>query len=275
MRVSVLGSGSRGNAILIDAGSTRVLVDAGFGVRTLARRLADVGCAPESISALVLTHEHVDHSQGALAACARWNWPLFATAGTLANLPTPLVPVRMIAHGQSWSIGDLVGTSSPVPHDAADCAALVFEHAAHGARAGIALDLGHIPEGLVAAFERLDVLVIEANHDRQQLLAGPYPWMLKQRILGPHGHLGNDGAAEFVARCAHRGLRTVLLAHLSETNNSPALAVDAVRTALRRRGRLAARAPDQVFAASQRAALGPVHCSPGRSPSVGQLELSI
>jgi phosphoribosyl 1,2-cyclic phosphodiesterase len=258
MRVSVLGSGSRGNAILLESGDTRVLVDVGFGPRSLARRLRTVGCAPESITGVVLTHEHVDHASGALAACARWGWSLHATAGTLAALPSSEVPMRTIAHGQSWAIGDLVGHSVAVPHDAADCAALVFEARSTGLRAGIALDLGHVPAQLPSFFARLDMLVVEANHDESQLMAGPYPWSLKQRILGAQGHLSNAAAAAFVAECAHVGLRTVVLAHLSETNNSPSLAVDSVRAALQRRGRVGLGTAQGVTVAHQGVPLGPL-----------------
>ncbi len=273
MRVSVLGSGSRGNAILVESGSTRVLVDAGFGPRALATRLRVLGCAPESITGVVLTHEHVDHASGALAACARWGWPLYATAGTLAALPEAMVPVRTIAHGQAWSIGDLAGQSVAVPHDAADCAALLFEDRRTGERTGIALDLGHVPAPLAPAFERLDLLVIEANHEVSQLMAGPYPWALKQRIAGDRGHLSNAGAAALVATCAHAGLRGVVLAHLSETNNSPALAVASVHAALTRRGR--AGAHTSVLAASQRFPLGPVSSRGGTAESSVQMELRL
>lgn len=271
MRVSVLGSGSRGNAILVDAGNTRLLVDVGFGPRTLALRLAAVGCAPESIAGVVLTHEHVDHAQGALQACEKWGWPLVATAGTLSKLPSSGVSLQTIAHGESWTVGDLRGESVSVPHDATDCAAYVFEHTHSGQRLGVALDLGHVPSGLLRAFERLDMLVVEANHDIAQLMGGPYPWMLKQRIASDTGHLGNHDAAAFVSDCAHPGLRAVILAHLSERNNSPALAVDTVRSALRRRGRAGAAAADQVRAASQRTVLGPIstHARPGdREPQL-------
>jgi len=273
MRVSVLGSGSRGNAILVESGATRVLVDAGFGPRALATRLRAVGCVPESITGLVLTHEHVDHASGALSACARWGWPLFATAGTLAALPEAMVPVRTIRHGQPWSIGDLGGESVAVPHDAADCAALVFEDRHTGARAGIALDLGHVPAHLPGAFARLDLLVIEANHDEPQLMAGPYPWALKQRIVGDRGHLSNTAAAAFVASCAHVGLRGVLLAHLSETNNSPSLAVETVRAALQHRGRWGAHA--SVIAAHQRHPVGPMTASADATAGAVQMELRL
>jgi phosphoribosyl 1,2-cyclic phosphodiesterase len=261
--------------MLVDAGGTRILVDAGFGVRTIAQRLAQLGCAPESISALVLTHEHVDHAQGAIAACARWGWPLFATSTTLAQLPTPIVPVRAITHGHAWSIGDVVGTSYAVPHDANDCAAFVFEQQASGERLGIALDLGHVPESLPSAFERLDMLVVEANHDLAQLMAGPYPWVLKQRIRSSTGHLSNEQAATFIAACAHKGLRAIVLAHLSETNNSPEQAVHTVGQALAARGRVGAALVSRVVAASQRVPLGPVSGHGALVVRAPQLELSL
>jgi len=273
MRVSVLGSGSRGNAIMIESGATRVLVDVGFGPRAIAARLRLLGCAPESITGVVLTHEHVDHACGALAACARWGWPLHATAGTLAALPTPVVPVRTIVHGTAWSVGDLAGQSVSVPHDAADCAALIFEDRQTGERAGIALDLGHAPASLLAALGRLDLLVVEANHDVAMLTAGPYPWPLKQRILGDRGHLSNAAAAALVGACAHPGLRAVVLAHLSETNNTPTLAVESVRCALHQRGRAGARAA--VMAAHQRIPLGPISAHLHRSTHAVQIELRL
>jgi phosphoribosyl 1,2-cyclic phosphodiesterase len=258
VQVSVLGSGSRGNALLVESGDTRVLVDCGFGPRAIARRLALLHRAPESIDALVLTHEHTDHAQGAMKACAKWGWPLYATAGTLAALPAPLSPVRVIAHGQPWSVGTLDGCSIAVPHDAADCAALRFDNRATGQRVGVALDLGHVPAGLAAFFALSDLLVIEANHDLAMLHAGPYPRRLKERIRGRRGHLDNGAAAELIAHCAHRGLRGVVLAHLSETNNAPAEAVRAVQEIAVARLAPARWAQTAVHAASQREPLGPV-----------------
>ncbi|HMS02632.1 MAG TPA: MBL fold metallo-hydrolase [Gemmatimonadaceae bacterium] len=274
MRLTVLGSGSRGNAILLDAGETRLLVDVGFGVRTIAARLRACGYAPESITGVVLTHEHVDHAQGALDACARWGWPLHATAGTLAALPTPVVPVRELAHGVPFSIGDVTGCGVAVPHDARDCTAYVFEHRRTGFRTGVALDLGTVPDALPSFFAYLDALVLEANHDEARLRAGPYPWVLKQRILGDLGHLSNAAAAALIGACAHRGLQTVVLAHLSETNNTPTLALEAVREALRQRGRAGSATRDAVRAATQRVPLGPLAGSADRLRP-RQLELSL
>ncbi len=275
LRVCVLGSGSRGNALLLESADTRVVVDAGFGPRALAKRLANVGCDPASVAALVLTHEHVDHAGGALAACAKWQWPLYATAGTLAALPTPVVPVRTVAHHTPWAIGALSFTAHPVPHDAADCVALVAESRASGARLGIALDLGHVPATLPTALERLDLLVLESNHDAAQLAAGPYPWMLKERIRGGRGHLSNRQAADLLRACAHRGLRGVILAHLSETNNSPDLAAIAARDALAARSRGRRFATEVVVSAQGHPTAPLCASSAARHTPIRQLEFSL
>ncbi len=275
LRLTVLGSGSRGNALLLEGGDTRLLVDAGFGPRALSARLGVAGCPPEAVTALVLTHEHTDHASGAADATARWGWPIVASAGTWPALP--------VARAAEWplltpSAGTAIGAfdvqAIPVPHDASEPMALVVTHRASGCRAGIALDLGHVPEPLVAAFAGLDLLVVEANHDPQRLAAGPYPWMLKRRIGGGTGHLPNAAAAALAARCAHRGLRGVVLAHLSEVNNTPALALEAARTALRRAGWRR----DAVVTASQGDVAGPVtagRASAGRGRDADPCQLPL
>jgi phosphoribosyl 1,2-cyclic phosphodiesterase len=238
--VTMLGSGSRGNAILIDGSEGTVLVDAGFGVRTLAKRFESAQRVPDDVGALLLTHEHVDHACGAAAACDRWSWPVHATAATLAALSvqasgSPMLTVPLADLGPTTICGFTV-EHAPVPHDAADCRALVLTDVRSGARAGIVLDTGHVPDGLSDFLERLDLLVLESNHDSALLTNGPYPWPLKQRISGGQGHLSNTDAAGLAAACAHRGLRGVVLAHLSETNNTPDLALSATRDALRKAG---------------------------------------
>ena len=238
LQITVLGSGSRGNAILIDGTDGAVLVDAGFGPRSLVRRLHVAGRRPEEISALVLTHEHTDHASGAAAACARWGWPLYGSAGTLEALGvgsgTVVSPreARVFTADGPTAIGGFLLETTSVPHDARDCRALVFTDIRSGARAGVAMDVGQVPDALPLAFERLDLIAVESNHDEQMLASGPYPWSLKQRISGGLGHLSNGAAAAFVGACAHRGLRGVLLTHLSETNNRPALAIERSRDAL-------------------------------------------
>lgn len=240
LRVTILGSGSRGNSLLIDSHDTTVLVDAGFNPRTLARRLALAGRRPEEVHALLLTHEHTDHACGAAAACLKWKWPLYATAGTLSHLPDAqamLSGTMVVARCHSaFSVGGLSVVATPVPHDANEAAALVITDVATGYRVGVATDLGHVPETLPRAFERLDLLVVESNHDERMLAEGPYPWMLKRRVGSNLGHLSNKQTAALLPQLAHKGLRAVVLAHLSETNNAPDIAVRDATQSLRKAG---------------------------------------
>ncbi|MCU0650310.1 MAG: MBL fold metallo-hydrolase [Gemmatimonadaceae bacterium] len=237
MRVTVLGSGSRGNAIVVEGGGMRVLVDAGFSPRALQARLAAARMAPESIDALLLTHEHTDHASGAADAVARWGWPVVATAGTFAALPALREASRMVLTATSaLALGALDVAAVPIAHDAREPVALVLADRHSGARAAIALDLGRAPDDFAQALGPLDLLVIEANHDAQRLADGPYPAMLKRRISGGSGHLSNAQTAHLLGACARVGLGAVILAHLSETNNTPELALGAVRPALRAAG---------------------------------------
>ena len=258
LRVTVLGSGSRGNAILVDGTEGTLLIDAGFSARAIMKRMAAVGRRPDQVSALVLTHEHTDHASGAVAACARWAWPLHATSGTLNAMTEMASGCPNAASSLSTTTATRVHgfdvTAVPVPHDARECAALVLTDRQSGLRVGIALDLGHVPTGLPEAFERLDLLVVESNHDERLLADGPYPWSLKQRIGGQLGHLSNGAAAAFAAACAHRSLRGVVLVHLSETNNTPEHAVVRTRDAMRRAGWRG----EALWAAHQTTPCGPI-----------------
>lgn len=250
IRVTVLGSGSSGNAILVRGSESAVLVDAGFGVRALAARLAQAGAAPSDVTSLLLTHEHTDHSCGAVDAARKWRWSLRANAETLVGLTKPpphgttveLVHCGATSKFDGWSV-DCVS----VPHDAAKPMAFALTDDRSGQRVGIVMDLGHTPPGLADALGPLDLLVVESNHDERMLVSGPYPWMLKRRIGGELGHLSNSAAASFIAACVSRRLRGVILAHLSRTNNEPELALTAARTALRRAGWRR----DAVWAATQ------------------------
>jgi len=208
--VTMLGSGSRGNAILVDGSAGSLLVDAGFGVRTLAKRFDAAARRPEDVGALLLTHEHVDHACGAAAACDRWSWTVHASAATHTALAVQAsgAPADVAVLGMSGQLS-LCGFTvehAPLPHDASDCRAFVLTDDASGARAGIVLDAGHVPEGLAAFLERLDLLVLESNHDEAMLANGPYPAPLKARIGGGQGHLSNRAASGLAAACAHRGL---------------------------------------------------------------------
>ena len=258
LRVTVLGSGSQGNSILVDGSEGSVLVDAGFGPRLLARRFRLVDRRPDRVSALLLTHEHSDHASGVRAACARWNWPVHAVSDTLqalAQLPDGCPPDAVaMTFNRVTSVCGFDVTPIAVPHDARACAALVHTDQRSGARVGIALDLGHVPNHLPEALARCDLLVVESNHDERMLANGPYPWQLKQRVGGMLGHLSNGAAASLIAGVAHPALRGVVLAHLSETNNTPLLALQRTRDALRRVGWRS----DNLWAATQSVPCGPV-----------------
>ncbi|MEA3245555.1 MAG: MBL fold metallo-hydrolase, partial [Gemmatimonadota bacterium] len=184
MRVVSLASGSSGNAILVDAGDTRILVDCGIGPRTLAKRLKAAGVAPESVSAVVVTHEHVDHTRGIPHALKRWPWTVIGSAGTLRAVRAlgPLVRDRARLARPHAQVGHLAIELVPVAHDANEPTAVAVTDGVTGIRAGIAHDLGEPSEALVRAFHGLDLLCIEANHDAGMLCSGPYPAYLKARI---------------------------------------------------------------------------------------------
>ena len=233
MNVWVLGSGSRGNAVLLECGDTRVLVDAGFNAAALAARLECIGVDPASINGVVITHEHHDHVRGAAAGAKKWGWSLFATEGTAANhAPLARADVRTFESGSTVAIGRLELRTVVVSHDAADPVAIVATSTHTGVRAGIAYDLGHVSHAVQKAFSDLDVLVLEANHDEGMLRAGPYPPSVRARIAGPYGHLGNQAAAKMARESMHRSLNHVVLAHLSESCNEARTAMTTVATAL-------------------------------------------
>jgi phosphoribosyl 1,2-cyclic phosphodiesterase len=237
VRIQPLGSGSRGNATLIEFGDVRVLVDAGVAARPLAERLRAVGVEPSSLSAILLSHEHHDHACGAARFSLKERVPVCSTPETLEALdlsPAHVAEWRPIAPGRRFDLGSVQVDVFEIPHDAARPVAFVLE--GEGVRVGIATDLGHATTVVVERLRGCHALVLEANHDDAMLQNGPYPWHLKQRVGGRMGHLSNEEAARVVERVADDSCRGVVLAHLSERNNTPALARDAVARALDRAG---------------------------------------
>lgn len=237
MRFCSLGSGSGGNATLVEASQgitqTRLLVDAGFSERELTRRLARAGCAPADLDAIFITHEHGDHIGCALAFAARHRRPLIMSRGTwhaVGKADFDPALLRLARSAEGIALGDMALQPFSVPHDAQEPLQLVLNDGA--TRLGIVTDLGSAPDSVSTALAGCEALLLEANHDEALLQAGPYPLSLKKRILGSHGHLSNLAAAELLARCRHAGLRHVVAAHLSERNNTPALACDALSGAL-------------------------------------------
>ncbi|MFN2564740.1 MAG: MBL fold metallo-hydrolase [Gemmatimonadaceae bacterium] len=249
MRVWVLGSGSRGNAVLVDSAGTRVLIDAGFGPRTLAARLKLAGVDARSVAACVVTHDHSDHVRGAAKAALRWGWQLFATAGTAAAPDLARVHVTTFAHGDTVRVGSFEVHAVATPHDAAEPVGVVITALASGARAAICYDIGHGSDGVRTLCQSVDVLVLEANHDEGMLWAGPYPPWLCKRIASNTGHLSNRAAGEVARDVVSPQLAHLVLAHLSEKNNTPTLADRTIRSALRAtsfRGKLTTTQQDAV-----------------------------
>lgn len=230
MRFASLGSGSKGNALVVEAGRTRVLVDCGFGPREMATRLERLGVAPESIGAVLITHEHADHVGSAARCAARFGWRLHASHGTAAASALANGSVRRFDSHAPFAIDDLEVHPYPVPHDAREPTQFVFSDGAH--RLGVLTDAGTITPHIVAMLAECVALVLECNHDAEMLRNGRYPPPLKQRIAGGFGHLENGQAAELLRRMDGKRLRHVVAAHLSEENNTPDLARGALADAL-------------------------------------------
>jgi phosphoribosyl 1,2-cyclic phosphodiesterase len=221
--------------MVIASGEQAILVDCGFGPRALAMRLKKLGLVPEMISAMVITHEHQDHADGVTKAHHKYRWPVYASAGTHRALRDVPAKHRVtLTPGQACTVGAFQVEAAAIPHDANEPLAVAITGTASGARVGLAHDLGSVPAALLRLFARCDLLLLEANHDVEMLANGPYPAALQQRIRGGRGHISNAEAGAFAAQLAHPGLRGLGLLHLSESNNTPALASDTVSAALRR-----------------------------------------
>lgn len=237
MRVRVLGSGSSGNSLVVESGARRLLIDAGFSCRELEKRLKLGGLTPEALDAVILTHEHSDHSRGASVLARRYGLDLYATQGTLEKLGTALkgAVAHTIGSGSIYELDGFQVEPFAIPHDAAEPVGLVIEDEA-GNRMGLAADLGTCSRLAWARLVDLDFLVLETNHDLEMLRSGPYPWHLKQRIAGRHGHLSNREAAQGIPELLSDRLRWVVPYHLSRTNNDPALAIESIAQELSRYG---------------------------------------
>ena len=327
--MTVLASGSKGNATVIASAGTRVLVDAGLSCRELLKRMALVDEDASALDAILITHEHTDHDAGLSVLARRLRIPVYfsepthrawvrqmtprttmtyakwlehvqkekearaamdavetaesadpelceqsgtiqiAAASPEADAeeeedapeaafrrdPASLPVVEYFQPGISFSIGDLAITPFTTPHDAADPCGFVFESASESIRMAIATDLGYVPPNVKRALERIDVLLLESNHDLEMLKDGPYPWAVKQRVLSRGGHLSNHATAEFLSRDYDGNATYIVLGHLSETNNAPELALLSAEEAIRERGRLLG---NRVLLAQQAAPIAPI-----------------
>lgn len=244
MRFAYLGSGSQGNALVVEAGGSRVLLDCGFTIAETVARLARLGIEPGQIDAVVVTHEHDDHLGGVARLARRFGIDVWSTRGTLRGLEARFegVAVNWIEGYRPFTVGALQLQPYPVPHDAAEPAQFVFSDGAR--RLGVLTDAGCITPHIEQTLSHCHALLLECNHDLNRLRGGAYPATLKQRISGRFGHLDNASAAGLLSTVAGPHLQHVVAVHLSQQNNSPQLARAALAPVL-------GCAPDWIAVADQ------------------------
>lgn len=228
MRISSLGSGSRGNGTLIEDEDTCILVDLGFTLKETVRRMRRLGRDPEDVDAVLVTHEHADHIHGVAAFARKYGTPVYLTPGTYNPGRMGVLPdLRKVNCHRAFRVGSIGVEPVPVPHDAREPCQYILSSG--GCKVGVLTDLGHITPFVEQQYERCDALLLECNHDLQMLMNGPYPWPLKQRVGGIHGHLSNEQAAELLGRLQLSQLQHLIICHISEQNNLPELAIEALR----------------------------------------------
>jgi len=225
-KLTILGSGSSGNSAYVETGEARILVDAGFSGRQLRRRLAEIGRAPENLTAILITHEHTDHISGLTGLADRLGIPVYCNRATKEEIER-ILGVRAGFHlfttGASFEIGDVMVETFAVPHDAQDPVGFLLR--TPGGNIGFVTDLGHFTRLVGERVRHANALVLESNHDVKMLQDCPHrPWSLKQRILGRHGHLSNEACADAAEAIMTAGLRHLYLGHLSRECNKPELA---------------------------------------------------
>ncbi len=233
MRFSVLASGSRGNVCYIETEKAGILVDAGLSCREMLRRLGMIKFEAKRFDALVITHEHNDHIKGAGAIARKLNVPLILNSSTLERGREILgrIPEHIIIQtGRSIRINDMVVETFTKCHDAADPIGIIVS--SNGTRLGIVTDLGRSTRLIADRLKKCDAVLIEFNHDVEMLEQGPYPLNLKKRIRGAEGHRSNDQACDLLREIAHPEMKQVILAHISEKNNLPDVALNAARKTL-------------------------------------------
>jgi phosphoribosyl 1,2-cyclic phosphodiesterase len=243
LRVSILASGSSGNITLLETDSTRILVDAGLGKRETLARLASIQRDLDHLDAVLITHEHADHCNGLPQVLGLWKTPLYVTEPTMVALQRCLPEtfrkrlngVETIEPGQCFAIGDIDVHAFAIPHDAADPIGFTFR--SNGVKVAVCTDLGYMPQLVKVHLRETHCLILESNHDLDMLKVGPYPWVVKQRVLSRTGHLSNHAVSEYLADPDgfDGAARYLVLAHISRENNNPDVARISAEEALNRR----------------------------------------
>jgi phosphoribosyl 1,2-cyclic phosphodiesterase len=238
VRLTILGSGSSGNCAYVETEETRVLIDAGFSLRQIRQRLASIGRAPENLTGILVTHEHSDHVQSLPALCGKLGIPLYANRPTheaVEYLYKARLLCRLFTTGTSFEVGDITVDTFSIPHDAQEPVGFLLRTSA--GNIGFLTDLGHTTRLVLERIRPANALVLEANHDVKMLQDCPRrPWSLKQRILGRHGHLSNEAAANAAEEIMSGDLRHLYLGHLSRECNRPELAQRVVNDRLQKIG---------------------------------------
>ena len=238
LTVHILASGSEGNSLLVSGEGTHVLLDAGISARRITAALRELGLSPRDLSGVLLTHEHSDHVSGLATLVKQYRPPLYATVGTARavcrRVPAAADVLRAIPRQGTFDVGDIRVTVFPTSHDAAESVDYRFD--CGGSAVGVLTDTGCVPPAAEDILRGVGLMVLESNHDVEWLRSGPYPYYLKERILGMLGHLSNDCAAAFAAQMAACGTQEIVLAHLSKENNTPVRALDTMQRALRGAG---------------------------------------
>ena len=234
LKVRILGSGSGGNATLVSSGQTHILIDCGLSTRRIVRDLAELGLSPDRLDGILISHEHHDHTKGLDTLLKNITVPLYLTEATATGKwCNPDWPRRPFVCGEPFQVGNLEIVPFPVPHDAAEPCGFLIR--CRGVQLAHVTDLGTMTELIRQRLRRSHCLVIESNHDEEMLKIGPYPWPLKQRVLSRVGHLSNRALADFLETDFDGDAGHVVLAHLSQQNNHPGLALDSAGGALSRR----------------------------------------
>jgi len=236
--LTILGSGSSGNCAYVETPQARILIDAGFSLKQIRKRLAAIGRAPENLTGILVTHEHSDHVQGLVQLSEKLRIPVYCNRPTMEAIEYQArcrLPSRVFATGSSFDLEDIVVETFSIPHDAQEPVGFLLRTAE--GNIGFLTDLGHATKLALERVRQAHVLVLESNHDVKLLQDCPHrPWSLKQRILSRHGHLSNEAAADAAEQIMNADLRHLYLGHLSRECNRPQLAFEVMKKRLEKIG---------------------------------------